>query len=277
MREKRENFRNKRSYSVLEEMKNIIEAEEKAGNVTEANWEIVRNKLTEYIDEKLAELENLNNSKGTREFDRNVLPSSGVFSGNAYVVLKVIDATEKDNYMKVSEQCAVSLKMFEETKEDLWSEFLSNNSYVCSIYDAPTGNYVGYCSIKELNASEWEIAIELLEEYRNKKYGTRALNLFMDRLTEITGNRFYKFLIDIDNEPSQKLARRLGAYPDGLAEFLIHGEKLEQFREENKDMIDEHVIQLAEEFTSDPEDLIGMVLQFRIDQQRRKKCREHGD
>ncbi|MCQ2498860.1 MAG: hypothetical protein MJ133_07725 [Lachnospiraceae bacterium] len=110
-----------------------------------------------------------------------------------------------------------------------------------------------------------EIAIELLEEYRNKRYGTNALTLFMNKVTEITGNRFYKFLIDIDNEPSQKLLRGLGAYPDGITEFVLHGEELEEFRKENLSMIDEHIVCLADEFLCEPEELIGMVLQYRID------------
>lgn len=46
---------------------------------------------------------------------------------------------------------------------------------------------------------------------------------------------------------------------------VCDGEELEQFRAENIGLINENMIELAEEFASDPEELIGMVLQYRID------------
>lgn len=33
-------------------------------------------------------------------------------------------------------------------------------------------------------------------------------------------------------------------------------------------MIDDRLVQLEEEFTSEPEDLLGMVLQYRIDRKK---------
>ena len=200
-----------------------------------------------------------------REFDRNILPGKGIIVGDDYVYLRVLDPSEKNYYMQVSQQCSTSADSFEEIKESLWQSFLSPNSYVCSIYEVKSDRYVGYCSIKELNVKDWEIAIELLEEHRNKRYGAHALELFLDKVTEITGNRFYKYLVDIDNIASQKLVRHIGGYPDGLTEFILHGEELEQFRAENIGLINENMIELAEEFASDPEELIGMVLQYRID------------
>lgn len=50
-----------------------------------------------------------------------------------------------------------------------------------------------------------------------------------------------------------------------MKEFLLHGEELDQFKQENIDMIDDRIKKLAEEFSSDPEDLIGLVLQYRVD------------
>lgn len=59
--------------------------------------------------------------------------------------------------------------------------------------------------------------------------------------------------------------KKLGAYPDGISEFLLHGESLEQFRKENVKYIDKHICDLADEFCVEPEELLGCVLEYRID------------
>ena len=47
--------------------------------------------------------------------------------------------------------------------------------------------------------------------------------------------------------------------------MFIHGEDLSKFQEENKDLIDDKLRKLAKEFHVAPIDLIGHVLEFRID------------
>ena len=44
---------------------------------------------------------------------------------------------------------------------------LSDNSFVCSIYDKKSRDYVGYCSVKSLVKDDWELAIELLPDEKN--------------------------------------------------------------------------------------------------------------
>lgn len=46
--------------------------------------------------------------------------------------------------------------------------------------------------------------------------------------------------------------------------MFIHGEDLRKFQEENKDLIDDKLRKLAKEFHVAPIDLIGHVLEFRI-------------
>ncbi|MCX4379746.1 MAG: N-acetyltransferase, partial [Lachnospiraceae bacterium] len=67
------------------------------------------------------------------------------------------------------------------------------------------------------------------------------------------------------NYASQNLMKKLGAKPNGISEMLIHGEDLRKFQEENKDLIDDKLRKLAKEFHVAPIDLIGHVLEFRID------------
>jgi hypothetical protein len=64
--------------------------------------------------------------------------------------------------------------------------------------------------------------------------------------------------------------KKIGAQPDGLSEMFIHGEELERYQEENKNLITDRLIEVAEDFCCDPIDLIGHVLEYRIEWGRTK-------
>jgi hypothetical protein len=59
--------------------------------------------------------------------------------------------------------------------------------------------------------------------------------------------------------------KKIGARPDGISEMFIHDEELKRFQDEHKDLIDEKIISVADEFCVEPIDLIGHVLEYRID------------
>lgn len=75
----------------------------------------------------------------------------------------------------------------------------------------------------------------------------------------------YRSRGDSDSYSSQNLMKKLGAIPNGISEMFIHGEDFRKFQEENKDLIDDKLRKLAKEFHVAPIDLIGHVLEFRID------------
>ena len=88
---------------------------------------------------------------------------------------------------------------------------------------------MGYCGIKNVNVENWELVIELLKKYRHWGYGYHALAAMLNALTELTGKTTYRSRFDSDNYASQNFMKKLGAF---------------------------HVA---------PIDLIGHVLEFRID------------
>ena len=124
---------------------------------------------------------------------------------------------------------------------------------------------MGYCGIKNINVENWELVIELLKKYRHRGYGYHALVVMLNALTELIGKTTYRSRVDSDNYASQNLMKKLGAKPNGISEMFIHGEYLRKFQEENKDLIDDKLRKLAKEFHVAPIDLIGHVLEFRID------------
>lgn len=251
-------------FELLENIENAHKLE-KEGKSAEANkiFEASKNMLGNLIDDMKKDL-----IVEAKEFDRSILPSNGstIYEGEG-IVLKVISEDERDEYVSVSYDNSVMKAAYDEEKfvDGVWSDFLTDQAFTCSIYDQQTQQFVGYCGIKNLKASEWELAIELRTKMCHKGYGSKTVSAFLRYMTDLTGNRFYRARVDVDNYASQALMKKCGAYPNGISEFMLHGEILEKYRQNNKVLIDEKVIAVAEEFCVIPEDLLGCVLEYRFD------------
>ncbi len=107
--------------------------------------------------------------------------------------------------------------------------------------------------------------MELLGKYRYQGYGYHALVAMLNALTALTERKIYRSRVDSDKYASQNLMKKLGAKPNGISEMFIHGEELQKFQQENSNLIDDKLRALANEFNVAPIDLIGHVLEFRID------------
>lgn len=113
--------------------------------------------------------------------------------------------------------------------------------------------------------SVWKLAIELKPEECHKGYGTEALPLLMQAMHRLTGRRYFRARVEIDNHASQGLMKKLGATPNGISEFLFHGKETEKFQEENMENITDEIREVAAEFCMDAEDILGYVLEYRFD------------
>ena len=107
--------------------------------------------------------------------------------------------------------------------------------------------------------------MELEPDACHKGYGTEALLLFMELIHRLTGTRFFRARVEIDNHVSQGLMKKIGATPNGISEFLLHGEDIEKFQKKHKDMITDEIRAVAVEFCMEAEDILGYVLEYRID------------
>lgn len=269
MKDKRQKFTSKAEKEILEEMLQRLEkAIELKDQGKEKEGDNVVNGMKQWLDDQLQEIEaKLIQPKDT-PVERNSLPKEGeVIAEGNLVRLSVIKNSEKENYLAVSYEYSMTKHLYKDEKyrEYIWSDFISDYTFVCSIYEKDTGEYVGYCSIKDLAKKEWELAIELMPEKCHKGYGSEALPLLMKTINRLTGRRFFRSRVDIDNHNSQKLMKKLGAYPDGISEWLLHGDEIGKFQEEYKDSITEEIRDVAEEFCMDAEDILGYVLEYRFD------------
>mgnify|MGYP002545299874 CR=1 FL=1 len=248
--------------SQLEEALRLLENGEK-----DAVCNIV-NQLKENLEKRI-ELENTKcKSESTEKFDKSIFPKTGMLIGeDRDVVMFVTKASEKEEYLSLSHTYSQMKNAYKDEKflEKIWNSFIGENVFACSVYDKKTKTFVGYCTINELRQKEWELAIELKPEWCHRGYGTQALTLFVNCVTEITGNYIYRARVEIDNYASQALLKKLGAYPNGISEYELHGKNLDQFKRENTDLIDDKLQAVAEEFCMEAEDILGYVLEYRLE------------
>jgi len=253
---------------VIKRLESAIELRDQ-GKENESN--AVVNDMQDWLDEIIKGIESDIGQGEPIIIERSSLPQAGeVVAEGDKIILGVIREEERKKYLAVSYEYSVMKSMYKDERfvEATWKEFLSDTSFVCSIYERETGEYVGYCSIKDLSKGDWELAIELKPEECHKGYGTEALSLLMQVLYKLAGRRFYRARVEIDNHASQGLMKKLGAYPNGISEFLLHGEEIEKFQEENKENITDEIREVAAEFCMDAEDILGYVLEYRFDMEK---------
>ena len=221
-----------------------------------------------WLDNKIEQLEQEQKRDTIENWDRSVFPKLGeeLAEGNK-VRLCVLTEAEKEQCLAVKYEYSPLKRAYKDEKfrEEVWKDFMAENAFVCSIYKKDSNEFVGYCSIKDLSKKDWELAIELTSDDCHKGYGTEALSLFMENVHNLTGRRFFRVRVEIDNHASQGLMKKLGAYPNGISEFWLHGEAIERFQEEYKYMITDEIRNVAEEFCMDAEDILGYVLEYRFD------------
>lgn len=251
--------------SILKQLEKAISLKED-GLILESDSVI--NMLSLEVEKIMAQFDEPKEKTENQNFDKSTLSRRGqLLAENDRVMLRNISDEDYEDYMEVSYECAIMKSAFKEDafKKDLWESFLSDTAANFSIFDKVSGEYVGYCGIKNINVENWELVIELLKKYRHRGYGYHALVVMLNALTELTGKTTYRSRVDSDNYASQNLMRKLGAIPNGISEMFIHGEDLRKFQEENKNLIDDKLRKLAKEFHVAPIDLIGHVLEFRIE------------
>lgn len=258
--------------AILEQVSEKLEvaiALKDAGKHEEAD--AVVNDMKNWLEEKVEKELELQVKKSEGTYDRTVLPANGeIIVDGDNIEIAVIGLDEREKYLSVSYEYSVMKHAFEEEKfkDDLWNDFISDTSFVCSIYEKISGEYIGYCSVKDLLKNDWELAIELLPDKCNKGYGSEALKKFMCKVHELTGKRFFRARVELDNHASQHLMKKLGGIPDGIGEFLLHGDEITKFQENYKHLITDEIRAVAEEFCMEAEDMLGYVLEYRFDMEK---------
>lgn len=235
----------------------------------EKGADAIRSELVKSLKKRIenTKQEELQKNSALEEYLK-LLPDRGrILSKDDMVILTTISEDDKNNCIRVSREHSSFKGMYADETfiKNLWEEFMKDTAVYFMISDVVTGEFIGYCGIKDISCKRLEIVIELLNECKQKRYGTHALTIMLSELSKRTKVNVYRSRVEIDNYASQALMKKIGARPDGISEFLLHGEDLAKFQEENEACIDDKLRAVAEEFQTDPKELIGHVLECRID------------
>lgn len=150
-------------------------------------------------------------------------------------------------------------------QDKFWDDLQKPRGILCTITDAGMDSYIGYCGIIDTAAPDWEIEIELLKAWQRQGIGYRSLCGFLNAVAERCGVSHFRVRIMPVNAASQALFEKLGAKPNGISEYVLHGDEISAFEEKNLSMIDAHLEQVAAKFQVQPRALLSHLLEYRLD------------
>lgn len=226
-----------------------------------------RKELQRELQEDIERIKEETEKPVNTEYKR-LLPTAGeILADNGRIILRAFSERDRQNYLDVSKEYSCLKSYYSEKRflEELWNECMADTAAYFSISLSDYDIFIGYCAIKDISKDEWEIAIELYKKYIGQGYGYQALSLMFGSIYSLTGKSIFSSLVDADNYRSQALMKKLGGVPDGIREFLIHGEELEQFENDNLELIDDKLEEVACEFNVEPRKLLSHVLAYRFD------------
>lgn len=181
------------------------------------------------------------------------------------VVLRSVREGDRGGFLRLKRENAFLRTLPEEGTYQRWewAEHNGDTSLMLSI--VRNGQYIGYCGVKDTAEEPWEIAVELLPEWRRQGIGTAAVRAMLDAVGSRLGETAFRVRIDPANTASQRLFEKLGARPNGISEFLLHDEEaIMRCEEINLPRIDGRLIALAGKFGVEPRKLLSHVLEYTL-------------
>ena len=181
------------------------------------------------------------------------------------IILRKVQDSDKDIFIELQKENNIVKSMMKEEayRNMLWNEHIEYKALMFSI--VVDNEYVGYCGIKNTTHEQWEIAIEILNKWKHKGIGYRAISIMLDEIKNRLNVSEFRVRIDAENYPSQRLFEKLGAEPNGISEFLLHEEAdIRRCEEENIHLLDERIQELAKQFNVEPRKLLSHVLEYKL-------------
>ena len=181
------------------------------------------------------------------------------------IILRKVQDSDKDIFIELQKENNIVKSMMKEEayRNMLWNEHIEYKALMFSVI--VDNEYAGYCGIKNTTHEQWEIAIEILNKWKHKGIGYRAISVMLDEIKNRLNVSEFRVRIDAENYPSQRLFEKLGAEPNGISEFLLHEEAdIGRCEEENIHLLDERMQKLAKRFSVEPRKLLSHVLEYKL-------------
>ena len=178
--------------------------------------------------------------------------------------------TDKANFFALQKSVAIIQNWEENDEEELsewsWQEAFKNKHRICYVIEKMPGNvYCGECAVKNISDEIPEIEIELMKEYQGQGIGYLAIIDMLNKLASDYGKEKYYAKVEPDNYASRFLFEKLCARPAGVSrDYTISDERIEQFIERNRYLLDQDLEEVAKAFSVVPETLLTHFLVYQI-------------
>ena len=201
----------------------------------------------------------------------NFWKAGDILCGLHDIYMRPVCETDKADFMELQfERLSRTLREFlddEENRKILWQRQVASHALTCVIM--ARDRYVGYCGIKDMRKDNWEIVIELREQWTRQGIGSTVIENMLDEIGKRLGKNSFYVKIDPGNLASQRLFEKLGAVPDGVEDLWhLDSEIQEEFEEKYQYLIDDTMRSAAEKFGVPVAKLLTRVLVYRIDWRR---------
>ena len=206
----------------------------------------------------------------SRVWDFSHTKAQSVFFQDDIVTIRPVVASDLEFYISIKTQYSLIYRVIlgtEPHKRDtlLQEDLLRQECFFCVIEDAAQ-TPIRYLGIKDTRKDIWEIAIELDGKYTNQGYGSHSIKLFLNEISRITGKKLFRAKVEVDNIPSQRCFKSIGAELMGLCNsgILTTPEERARFEQNNLNLIDDNIRALASRLDEEPRTLLSHVLEYRM-------------
>ena len=249
----------------IHKVMNIIEKED--GRIFEEKKKeainFLKDKENTLLAERLIDIAT-NDEMGKKIYKKFWAMGECIITENEIILRKVQDS-DKHIFIELQKENNIVKSMMKEEayRNMLWNEHIEYKALMFSVI--VDNEYAGYCGIKNTTHEQWEIAIEILNKWKHKGIGYRAISIMLDAIKNRLNVSEFRVRIDAENYPSQRLFEKLGAEPNGISEFLLHEEAdICRCEEENIHLLDERIQELAKQFNVEPRKLLSHVLEYKL-------------
>lgn len=121
-----------------------------------------------------------------------------------------ITEKEKDTYYRVSKSRSVLKGMYDTVFETMWENIIAGAIVMFAVFEKETNSICAFCQLDMQHPSMPEFGIDVLDEYMDKGYGTRAVMLVHQYASNWDSVDYFTWKADSDNIKSRKIAEHLG-------------------------------------------------------------------
>lgn len=178
--------------------------------------------------------------------------------------------TDKENYFSLQKSVAILQVLKHDNEEELnewsWQNAFENENRICYVIEKMPGNiYCGECAVKNICDDIPEIEIELMKEYQGQGIGYQSVVIMLNKLAVEYGKDNYYAKVEPDNYVSHFLFEKLGGQPIGiLRDYEISDERVKQFTEDHKELLDKNIEEIAKKFGVEAELLLTHLLVYKM-------------